>query len=98
MFNTKYGSTRTKYGVFSLKYGKPHIDLNRSRKIFISVFFAFRTVLSYLLFFNLSFFFFFRAISTPKLNKVKNGYSVLFAKKLRVSVLNTKYGFCRFQY
>ena len=32
------------------------------------------------------------------LNRVKNGHSVLFAKKLRVSVLNTKYGFCRVQY
>ena len=32
MFNTKYGSTRTKYGIFNLKYGSPYIDLNRLEK------------------------------------------------------------------
>ena len=44
MFNTKQGSTRNKYGVFSLKYGSPYIDLSHLEKNFRFVFFTFRAV------------------------------------------------------
>ena len=68
-------------------------DLNRLEKKIGSLFFAFRAVLFYLYFF-LNFFRFSvflglllrqgHNLPTPKLNWVKNGLSVLFAKKIRV--------------
>ena len=68
VFNTKCGSTRTKYGVFSLKYESPYIHLNRLEKNFGSVVFAFRALLFYLYLFQNFFRFsvFFRAITAVR--------------------------------
>ena len=84
--------------LFSLKSGSPYIHF-LFRKNFGSVFFAFRAVLFYLYFFSKNFRFSVfswhllwcgHIVSNPKLNRVKNGLPVLFAKKYGI---NTKYGF-----
>ena len=75
---------------FSLKFGSPYIDLNRLQKHLKCIFFAILTLLFYLyLFYNFFRFSLFlgqllrcgHIVPTPKLNRVKNGLSVLFAKK-----------------
>ena len=80
-FNTNYGSIRTKYGDFSLKYGIPYIWL--SYLYFFKKNFRFSVFLGQLLRRG-------HIVPTPKINRVKNGPTVLFAKKMRKSVYRLK--------
>ena len=56
VLNTKHGSTRTKYRVFSLKYNSPYIDLNHLEKAADLYFFHFAQCLRLQLDYTLHFF------------------------------------------
>ena len=56
---------------------------------FFYIFFRFSVFLGQLLRYG-------HIVPTPKLNRIKNGLSVLFAKKYGFYVFNTKYGFSVF--